>query len=151
MIILFYKMTTAIELLTNICEPYIIYLLEERDSEHIILRKIRDRNWKNKEERERWISIKLICYLKFGSHYTHGFTIHEWIISEIPEIYSEMIQELEKEKYREEMEDLRRMLVIGDSNFETLILNFYSNLILTKTDEELLEYLNMLCPEFCLK
>ena len=49
------------------------------------------------------------------------------------------------------MEDIRRMLVIGDSNFETLILNFYSNLILTKTDEELLEYLNMLCPEFCLK
>lgn len=137
-------MTTATELLTNICEKYIIYLLEEIDEDQLVLRKIRDGDWISEEERYKWIISILIHYLILGSHDSNGISINEWILS----TESQIFQELEKEEYREEMRQIRKRLVIGNANINLLMYNFYSKLLYSKKDEDLLKYINMLCPEF---
>jgi hypothetical protein len=137
-------MTTATELLTNICEKYIIYLLEEIDEDQLVLRKIRDGDWVSEEERYKWIISVLTHYLILGSHDSDGISINEWILS----TESQIFQELEKEEYREEMRQIRKRLVIGNANINLLMYNFYSKLLYSKKDEDLLKYINMLCPEF---
>jgi hypothetical protein len=145
-------MTTATELLTTICEKYIIYLLEEHDKEKSILRKIRDDGpWENEEE-HRWVSSKLVEYLMHGSMYNYEMTINDWILYEMTPELSQLLQELEKEQYREEMKHIRKRLIIGNANINTLILNFYNTILMNKSfKKELVDYLNMLCPEFCPK
>lgn len=137
-------MTTATELLTNICEKYIIYLLEVNDEDQLVLRKIRDGVWVSEEERYKWVINVLINYLIFGSHELDGISINEWILS----TNSQIFQELEKEEYREEMRQICERFIIGNASIKLLMYSFYGTLLHSKKDEELLEYINMLCPEF---
>lgn len=147
----------ASELLTNLCDKYIISLLEEKEGKEIdivkkgredILRKIRYGYWDNVEKRNTWVFQYLYRYLMYYSM----CSILDWINDSKEEWISESLTKFKEEQYREEINDIRFMLnTTTNANDNTIILKFYYHVILSKSPDELLEYLDILLPEVCPK
>lgn len=142
----------AIELLTNLCDKYIISLLEERNGEikidreirENILRKIRYGYWDNVEKRDKWVFQYLHRYLLYDSMRS----IIDWIYESKEEWISDSLTKFKEEQYREEIDQIRFMLNAKvDANDNTIIFKFYYFIILSKSPDELLDYMNMLFPE----
>lgn len=142
----------AIELLTNFCDKYIISLLEERNGEikidreirENILRKIRYGYWDNVEKRDKWVFQYLHRYLLYDSMRS----IIDWIYESKEEWISDSLTKFKEEQYREEIDQIRFMLNAKvDANDNTIIFKFYYFIILSKSPDELLDYMNMLFPE----
>ena len=75
-------------------------------------------------------------------------SILDWINESKEEWISDSLTKFKEEQYREEINDIRFMLnTTTNANDNTIILKFYYHVILSKSPDELLEYLNILLPE----
>ena len=148
-------------LFREFCDSRIIYILLENDKKQHILRKIRNEDWENEEERDRWVNTELNCHLAIENTgiclteeiYIQGCYFLDWDIMK----YETLRNEITQQKYWEvlyEMADYYWIYIMHDDIdklFVSLLHEYNRRLICHKTEEELLEYINMLCPEFCPK
>lgn len=156
--------------LTRFCEERFIYLLLEHDKEGYILRKLRNNDFVDEIEKKLWVQYDLSYYLWLE---TYNIEL-EWVDENMkiktcsfcewnPTKYNALKTEITQMKY------IDALYTIAENFFETSIWkeeqtqknidNLFDSilsehcriLIYDKSSEELLDYVNELCPEFCPK
>jgi hypothetical protein len=155
------------KLLKDYCESRIISLLEENDKDQFILRKIRNEDWKSIEERNTWICREFHYYLAFENDSIRigkdirlrSSYFREWNPTRYDELMREIIQPQQNWKVLYEMADdyiiyIRKNwegadIIQEDMDyfFMALLAEYNRQLICNKSYDELLDYVNMLCPD----
>ena len=154
-------------LFREFCDSRIIYILLENDKKQHILRKIRNEDWENEEERDIWLNTDINCYLAVENRgvylteeiYIQGCSFRDWDIMKYEILRNEITQQKYWEALYEMADDMAddywacKDIVHDDIDklFVSLLHEYNKRYIFHKTEEELLEYINMLCPEFCPK
>lgn len=155
-------------LFKDFCEERIRYLLLENDKEQNILRQIRSNDFQDKIEKSLWVDNDLNNYLFLERYNYQDISIvcenifietcsyREWNTSK----YDELKSELTQIKYINVLYALADEYFLSiwkwtditqnDINnlFDAILMEYNRILICDKTVEELLEYVNELCPEF---
>ena len=158
-------------LLKDFCEERTRYLLLEHDKEQNILRKIRSNDFQDKIEKSLWVDNDLNYYLFLERYNYQDISIvcenifietcsyREWN----PSKYDELKSELTQIKYINVLYALADEYFLSiwkwtdiiqndiDNLFDAILMEYNRIMICDKTVEELLEYVNELCPEFCPK
>lgn len=151
-------------LLKDFCESRIISLLEENDEDQFILRKIREQDWKSIKERNKWIGNELHYYLAIENESIRigedirlrSSYFREWN----PTRYDELMREITQQQNWKVLYDMVDDYFICiwkdwadiikedmDHVFMALLGEYNRKLICYKSDDGLLDYINMLCPE----
>lgn len=149
-------------LMKDFCESRIIFLLEEKDTEQHILRKIRGEEWENDSIRDHWVDNDLNYYLalenesiRINGIRLQSTSLQDWNTKK----YHELMCEITQRQYWRTLFDMAddywiciwkdwRDVIEEDMNdFCMALLAEYNRLLIcNKSVEELLDYLNMLCP-----
>jgi hypothetical protein len=79
----------ATQKIQKYCDDFILFLLQERDENQVIMRKIYEEDWMDEDDRENWIEYSLLNYLANGMAYKNveeggvenfipGYDIQRW-------------------------------------------------------------------------
>jgi hypothetical protein len=138
----------ANQLMQQFCQEFLLYLLEVKDENQLIINKIFDEDWG--PDRELWITNSLLDYLGNGLDYKengvvliNGRDVRCW------EGTRKILNEITKYEHNAEIKqinaDLRDWRIeYPHAFYSTLIYNYYYRFVHDRTDEELITFLREL-------
>jgi hypothetical protein len=149
----------ATQLIQKFCDDFILFLLQERDENQVIMRKIYEEDWTDEEAREWWIQDNLLNYLANGAAYKNmeeggvedlipGYNIQNW---NRDKKFCNLLGEITKDEYEDEIleiyDSLMSWRIEHKGFYHSLIFNYCFRYLYDRTHDDLLTFLKNLIEE----
>jgi hypothetical protein len=146
----------ATQLIQKFCDEFILFLLQERDENQVIMRKIYEEDWADEDDREWWIQDNLLNYLANGMAYKKmvdndfipGYDIQRW---NQDNKFCNILREITKDEHNDEIEDIYDSLmswrIEHNGFYHSLIFNYCFRYLYDRTHDDLLTFLKNLIEE----
>jgi hypothetical protein len=145
----------ATEKIHELCEKFLLYLIDERDENKYIMTTIYEEKWRDEDECNRWVNDILTNYLMNGLDYLFYTPTGYQYIPGRCDIRSwksvkacEALREIMKEEYISEITTLYKSLenwrMEDDEYYSSIIYNYCYRLVFDKSHTELIEYIKQL-------
>lgn len=152
--------------LTTFCEERFIYLLLDHDKERHFLRKLCNNDFLDEIEKKVWIYHDLSYYLWLETYNIdlqwvdenmkiETCTFYEWNSTKYNRLKTEIIQNIDAlyaiaDDYFDSSIVWKEDITV-DHLFKSILFEHCRILICDKSVEDLIDYINEMCPEICIK
>ena len=151
--------TMANQQIQKFCDDFILFLLQVRDENQVIMRKIYEEDWTDEDDREIWIDAVLLNYLANGMAYKNvdkagfedfipGYDIQSW---NQDKQFCNLLEEITKDEHDDEIEEIYDSLmnwrIEHNGFYHSLIFNYCYRYLYDRTHDDLLTMLKNLVEE----